>query len=64
MDRGNKRYLTVNVHFSGADYITLGMIRVWGTLGSPEAIKSVVRQQLDRISEKELVRELEKLKGH
>ena len=39
-----------------------GMMGV--TLGSPEDLMSVGRQQLDRTSERELVRELEKLRDH
>ena len=34
------------------------------TLGSTEDVMSVVRQQLDRTSERELVRELEELRDH
>ena len=33
-------------------------------MSTPTDVKSVVRQQLDRISERNLVRELEKLRDH
>ena len=37
----NKRYLTVNVHFSGADFINLGMIRVWSSQKAETLLKLV-----------------------
>ena len=38
---GNKRYLTVNVHLCGSEFINLGMIRVWSSQKADTLLKLV-----------------------
>ena len=44
---GNKRYLTVNVHFSGAGFINLGMIRVWSSQNAETLLGLVTKRMLE-----------------
>ena len=47
MDWGNIIYLTINVHTSNADFINLGMVRVWSSQKAKTILELVTKRIKD-----------------